>query len=154
MRILARNKIEYHMDFGSWNPCLRFSLFQTFSCRLTFAAFFSLDVNEPPTDIIISPTSFPENSPPGAVIGTIRVNDPDLNSTASCRIIGGDSQHLAVSGLKLVAGNQKVDYEALGSTKSLFVTLRCSDEFNLHLDKSFHIDVTGMPINCLMLGMN
>jgi len=101
-----------------------------------------IDVNEAPTSITISPMTFPENSPPGAVIGTIRVNDPDFNSTASCRIISGDSQHLAISGLKLVAGSQRVDYEALTSMKYLQVTLRCSDEFNLYIDRSFHISVT------------
>ena len=110
---------------------------------------FALDVNEAPKDITISPMTFPENSPPGAIIGTIRVDDPDFNSTASCRIISGDSQHLAISGLKLVAGSQRVDYEALTSMKYLQVTLRCSDEFNLYIDKSFHISVTGILLNYL-----
>ena len=103
------------------------------------------DVNEPPSNIILSPTTLPENSPPGEEIGSILVTDPDVNSTESCRIISGHTDYLAISGLHLVAGSKKVDYEALGSTKNLNVRLRCSDEFGLYLEKEFYISVTGIP---------
>ena len=48
-----------------------------------------------------------------------------------------------MSGRYLVAGQKKVDYEALGSTKNLDVKLRCIDEFGLFFEKRFHITITG-----------
>ncbi len=100
-------------------------------------------MNEAPTDLILSPTTLPENSPAGTRIGSITVVDPDTNSTASCRIIQGSTDYFAVSGLQLVSGTKKVDYESLGSTKMLTVKLRCADEYGLFLDKLFHISITG-----------
>ena len=101
------------------------------------------DVNEAPTSIILAPQTLPENSPAGTRIGSIEVIDPDLNSTASCRIVEGSTEYFAVSGRYLVAGQKKVDYEALGSTKNLDLKLRCIDEFGLFLERRFHITIRG-----------
>ena len=101
------------------------------------------DVNEAPTSIILAPQTLPENSPAGTRIGSIEVIDPDLNSTASCRIVEGSTEYFAVSGRYFVAGQKEVDYEALGSTKNLDVKLKCIDEFGLFFERRFHITITG-----------
>ena len=105
------------------------------------------DVNERPTDIILSSSSIKENSPQGTPVSNISVSDPDdkgprgpwqshscvvLNAANTLFMVNGSSNYLVVTG--------NLNYE---KTASYNVNLRCRDNGKpaLSVDKAVRINV-------------
>ena len=94
-----------------------------------------LSFNDAPTDIVLSNASVAENAP-GAVIGTLTVDDPNAGDTHSFAV--DDARFEVVNGqLKLKAG-QSLDHEAADEVP---VTVTATDGGGLSVVKSFTISV-------------
>ncbi len=103
--------------------------------------------NAPPTDITLSNASIDENSPDGAVIGTLGNNDPDAGDSWSYQIDADPDQMFAISGNRLVLRpGAAPDYEARPSHS---VTVRVTDGSGASHSETFVIAVNDVaePVN-------
>lgn len=104
-----------------------------------------VDVNEPPYDIQLAPTSVKENSPIGTVVGLVTVQDPDTFAQRfHCRLRNDGSGRFGVKlnvstvELFLTGNGLEVNYEKHTSHN---ITLVCSDSGGLSCEKDFVIQV-------------
>ena len=104
-----------------------------------------VDVNEPPYDIQLAPTSVKENSPIGTVVGLVTVQDPDtFPQRFHCRLRNDGSGRFGVKlnvstvELFLTGNGLEVNYEKHTSHN---ITLVCSDSGGLSCEKDFVIQV-------------
>lgn len=118
-----------------------------------FLRFQVLDVNERPTDIILSSRSVPENCPNGTFVSNITVIDPDNRGPQgpwqnhSCRVLSANTPFMvnATGNFLIVTGD--LNYEK----KYIYdVDIRCVDSGNppLSFDKTIQmgiIDVNEKP---------
>lgn len=106
-----------------------------------------LDVNERPTDIVLSSRSVPENSPKGTLVSNISVTDPDDKGPRgpwqnhTCRLLNPANTPFMING----TGNSLVvtgdlNYE---KTNSYRVDIRCFDSGSppLSVDKTVQISI-------------
>ncbi len=99
------------------------------------------DLNEAPTDIIISNTSFDEND--GTVIGTLSTVDQDANNTHTYKVLtyteidGVKTYDVLVEGNTVVVANL-IDYE---TTPSLTIDIEVFDQGGLSFMKTFEFTV-------------
>jgi len=105
------------------------------------------DVNEKPTDIILSSGSVQENSPNGTLVGRISVTDPDNKGPKgswqnhSCVVLNPASTPFKVNGSSnVLVVDGDLNYE---KTKSYNVNLRCRDDGKpaLSVDKTVRVNV-------------
>ena len=102
---------------------------------------FVTNVDEPPTDIVLSRASIEENQPAGSLIGSLTTGSPDSLVTFTYALVGseGASGNAAFfidgTGLKAVA---PLNYE---SKSSYTVRIRSTDQHGLWIEKSFTINV-------------
>ncbi|NDC64411.1 MAG: cadherin repeat domain-containing protein, partial [Planctomycetia bacterium] len=95
------------------------------------------NVNEAPTDIILSASTIPENNAVGAVIGTLSTTDPDtlVSGTGSA-----DNASFTIDGGLLKAA-ASFDFEAKNSYS---IRVRATDAGGLSTEKVFTITVTSV----------
>jgi Cadherin domain len=102
------------------------------------------NVNEPPTDISLSPSSVAENQPSGTTVGTLSTTDPDAGETFTYTLIAGngdtDNTSFSISGNTLQTA-ALFDYETKNSF-SILVQSKDSDE--LPFEKQFNVTVTNI----------
>ncbi|MFJ7669425.1 cadherin domain-containing protein [Lysinibacillus sp. NPDC097195] len=111
----------------------------------TFEKVFTIlitNVNESPTDILLSSNEVFENQPPGTLVGTLSAIDPDANSTFTYSLVIGagdtDNNSFSIAGNSLKT-NSPFDYE---TKNSYSVRVRVTDQGGLSYEKSFTISVT------------
>ena len=109
------------------------------------------NVNEAPTNIVLSGNSVAENSVNGTVIGAISAIDPDAGDSATFSLANDANGLFAISGGNLVVAGP-LDFETANSQQ---ITLRVIDSGGLSYDKSFTIGVTNVneaPTNIVLSG--
>ncbi|TWH96157.1 putative Ig domain-containing protein [Bradyrhizobium daqingense] len=98
------------------------------------------NVNEPPTDVVLSNVSIAENLAIGTVVGRLSAHDQDASETFSYSLLGNADGLFSINGADLVMTGL-LDYETATSHE---VTLRVSDSAGKTFDKTFSISVTNM----------
>ena len=100
------------------------------------------DVNETPTNIVLTPSALPENAGANAVVGTLSTTDVDAGDTFTYTLVAGsgdaDNGAFNINGAELRA-NASFNFE---SKSSYTVRVRSTDAGGLFFEKSFTIDVT------------
>ena len=130
------------------------SLVKTFTITIT-------NVNEQPTDIIVSSNRVDENEPVGTLVGNLSAVDPDAGDSASFQLVSGsgsdDNASFIISGNQLVT-NVAFNYE---SDDSYSIRVRATDSGSLQFEKSFTISIddvneqpTALLIDSTELGEN
>ncbi len=112
---------------------------------LWFEKVFTISVtnlNEAPTNIILSASSVPENQPAGTAVGTLSATDPDAGNTFTYSLVSGigstDNVSFTVSGNQLLTAAM-FNYEVKNSYS---IRLRATDQGGSWYDKVFTITVT------------
>jgi parallel beta-helix repeat protein len=96
-------------------------------------------VNHAPTDITLSNSTVPENSPAGTTVGALTAVDPDSGDSHTFTLLDNAGGRFAISGNSLVvAAGANLDYETAASHQ---VTIRATDSGGLSVDKTFTINV-------------
>lgn len=111
----------------------------------TFSSAFVIEitnVNDAPTDIMLSSSEFVENPAIGSALATITTKDEDQSDTHTYTLIEGDGATdnalFKIDGSKLIA-NGVLDYEA----KSAYsIRLKTTDSGGATFDKSFTLTIT------------
>lgn len=105
--------------------------------------------NNPPTDIVLSGASVPENQPPGTTVGTLSTIDPDADDTFTYTLVSGtgsgDNSSFKVIGNRLQTA-VSFNYEARNRYS---IRIRVTDQGGLWYEKAFMIfvsDVAEPPI--------
>lgn len=118
------------------------------------------DENEAPVDITISNAQILENKPPGTIIGSISITDPDnlgpqgTQQKHACQLTDSSNGMIGIStsnGVnQLTVGTAGVNFEA----KSIVgIIIQCSDPKGLSFQKPFNItvlDVNEAPTNIII----
>ena len=111
------------------------------------------NVNDAPTDIILSNNIIAENTPSATVIGTLSVVDADLADTHTLTLVSGvgstDNALVSIIGNTLQT-NASYNFEL---NDSLFIRIQAADPFNATYTKTFVIVVTDVnenPTNILL----
>ncbi|NBO39040.1 tandem-95 repeat protein [bacterium] len=106
-----------------------------------------LDVNENPTNIVLSQNNINENLPANSVVGTLSATDPDQGSSFTfslgCSTPGADDSQFNVSGTSLRT-SILFDYESKNSY-SLCVKVTDNGTPGLTFEKNFSISVNDTP---------
>ena len=102
------------------------------------------NVNEAPTDIIVSSNSVTENQSSGTVVGNLSTTDVDVGDTFTYALVSGtgdtDNGSFTLSNGQLQT-NASFDFE----TKSSYsIRVRSTDQGNLTFEKVFTITVTNV----------
>lgn len=111
------------------------------------------NVNDAPTDIILSNYLIAENTPSATVIGTLSVVDQDLADTHTLTLVAGagstDNALVSIVGNTLQT-NASYNFE---TNDSLFIRIQANDPLNALYTKTFVIvvtDVNEAPTNILL----
>ena len=119
----------------------------TDSNNLTFEKTFTItinNVNEAPTDIVLSASTLPENAGINATVGTLSATDPDVGTTFTYSLVSGDGAtdngSFNINGAQLRATNS-LNYE---SASSYSVRIQVVDAGGLTFAKVFTIGVTNV----------
>lgn len=117
-----------------------------------------IDINEPPTGVIFSPSEFPfvvEGSPVNTVITTITAIDPDLNDSHRFTLVNDADGAIKLGSIThdrkrrdtfvtlLVANSSKFDFE---KSPNITFTLRVIDNGNQTIDITNYIQVRDRPM--------
>lgn len=112
---------------------------------LTFEKQFAisvLDINEVPTNVMLSNSTVSENSAAGTVIGNLNATDPDVGSSFSYSLVSGfsstDNASFTIVDGQLLAATS-FDFE---SKNSYTVRVRATDQGGLSFDKILTIGVS------------
>jgi ELWxxDGT repeat protein len=99
------------------------------------------DVNEAPTDVILSNNSIPENSGDNALVGTLSSIDADAANTFTYSLATGTGDADNAS-FNIVGSNLRASNNLSFATKSSYsVRIRTTDQDGLFVEKSFVINV-------------
>lgn len=106
------------------------------------------DLNERPTDITLSKNTVLENTPPGTVIGSLSIKDPDnlgpkgVLQTHTCQLKDSANGMIGIAVNQnvnqLTVGPAGVNYEA---NSTIDIRVQCSDPPGLSFEKLFTISV-------------
>ncbi len=97
------------------------------------------EVNDPPTDILLSPTSIPENSATDSFVGDLSTDDVDANDTFIYALIEDAGGRFKLSGSRIeVANGTLLDYEA---ATSHVIRVRTQDAAGAPFEKTLTIGV-------------
>ena len=110
---------------------------------LLILVFIFKDVNEKPTDILLSTHTTNENLVQGSLLGNITMVDEDENTMTSCEILQDGQGRVSVNETMLIAGAISTNYEE-DSSMILGISLKCCDQFGLCVTKNFSIEIKGM----------
>ncbi|HZL91347.1 MAG TPA: PKD domain-containing protein [Pirellulaceae bacterium] len=109
--------------------------------------------NAPPTDILLSNASVPENSATGTVVGDLSAVDPNSGDTFTFTLLDSAEGRFAIFGHELrVADGTLLDYET-NTNHSILV--RVTDAAGATFEKTLTIQVTNvneMPFNLALAG--
>ncbi len=101
------------------------------------------DINETPSDIILSETTVDENEPVGTIVGILTSTDPDAGSIFSYDLVGGtgsdDNSSFTVDGDELQT-NEIFDFE----TKSTYLIRIETSDGSLTYEEEFAISVNNV----------
>lgn len=136
-QLLAKNDLDYEVK-SSYSVRIQSadqsgaSFVKSFTITLT-------DVNETPTNLLLSNSSVPENAGVNAVVGTLSTVDPDNGESFTYAFAGGqgdtDNQLFNISG-NLLRANQSLDF----STQSSYsVRVSTTDGVGNTFERSFEI---------------
>jgi hypothetical protein len=132
--------------------------------KLVFAYTVSVSDNNPPTDISLSPSTVPENSAAGTVVGLLSAMDPDAGDTFSYSLINDAAGRFSVVGNELrvigglnfeVAATHNITVQVTDSSGDTYsevipVTITNINEpptaINLTNDKVLHTASTGSVV--------
>ena len=138
--------------------CLKDELFDFI---ILFSSLYFKDVNEPPTDLILT-NSFVRENKNNSIVGVIKVVDPDVNQRHDCRIFRNSAQneslfHIDASTSPPILKTAKpLDFE---SSPYHYIDIVCKDDVGkknqeIHeKEKQFKIDVIGKEMFVFMLEM-
>jgi hypothetical protein len=102
------------------------------------------NVNESPTDIVLSSNSVAENQPAGTTVGSFTTTDPDAGNTFTYSLVGGtgstDNGSFTISGNSLKTA-AVFDYEAKNSYS---IRVRSTDQGGLWTEKQFTVIVANV----------
>ncbi len=102
------------------------------------------DINEAPSDIMLSGSSIAENLPVNTVIGTLSTADPDENDSHIYTLVSGtgsdDNTHFNISGNRLRT-DESFNFE---TASSYTLRLRSTDAGGRWIEKVFIITVTNV----------
>jgi hypothetical protein len=119
------------------------------------------DVNELPTNVLLSKNNIDENNTVGAIVGTLITTDPDNYTTFTYALVAGtgstDNASFGISGSSLTAG-AAFNFE----TKSSYsIRVRSTDHGGLSLEQAFTITVnnanetpTGISLSATSIAEN
>jgi hypothetical protein len=96
-----------------------------------------VDVNDAPTNILLSVNTINENSSINTVIGTLSASDEDAGASHTFSIVGGDTSSFNINGNQL-RSSEVFNHEVKASYS---VTIRATDNGGLTYDKSLSISV-------------
>ncbi|HEY9706140.1 MAG TPA: cadherin domain-containing protein, partial [Allocoleopsis sp.] len=126
----------------------------TFEKQLTIGI---TNVNESPTNLILSNTNIAENQAIGTVIGNLTTTDPDLNNTFTYSLVTGtgatDNALFSISNNQLKA-NQSFNFE---TKNSYSIRVQTKDQGGLTFEKQLTIGVTNVnesPTNLILSNPN
>jgi hypothetical protein len=110
---------------------------------LTDVAINVTNVNEPPSDIVLSNTAIPE-AQANPVVGTLTATDPEGGAITFALTAGGANFRLDLTNpLKpTLVGTTTFDVDAPGAAKSYSVTVKATDSTGLSFSKTFTITIT------------
>ena len=110
------------------------------------------DVNENPTDIVLSETSFFEDNDIGHELSIISVIDPDLNDSYSLVIVNdfGDFEKFEIIDNKLKL-TQSISFD---EHETLSIKIIAEDSGGLTFSKEFIINVLESTLNTSNIGLN
>jgi len=96
--------------------------------------------NSPPTDITLSNSSVPENSPGGTLVGTLSAVDPDAGETFDFELLNSAGGRFVLNGAQLlVAATAALDFETQTSHS---ITVQVTDSAGHVFSRSLVIPVT------------
>jgi hypothetical protein len=102
----------------------------------------TVNQNDPPTDIVLVPSSIPENKPAGTVIGTLTAADPDPADSHTFTLVAGDGSadnaKVSIDGSSIESA-ASYDFE---SDDQLAIRVRATDEAGESLERAFTVTVT------------
>ena len=108
----------------------------------------------PPTDILISNASIPENAPVGTLVGTLTSRDPNRGDTFSYSMANGlgdiDNARFQIVGDQLFA-LETFDYE---TNQFFFIRVASTDSANLTYEEIILISVVNVNETPLTIGLN
>lgn len=114
----------------------------------------ALNVNEAPTDLILSNNEIQENSAQGTAIGTLSASDPDLNDEFTYSIPAdtnySDNSKFIVEGNILKSG-ESFNYEVKHQYN---IKVRVTDKGGLYFEKAFTINITDVDEAPTDIGIN
>ncbi len=97
--------------------------------------------NDPPSDILLTPSSVPDKLPAGSTVGRLSTIDPDLNETYTYSFVNGegdqDNASFTIAGNQL-QNNAKIDF---ATKNSYAIRIRTTDQGGLFFEKEFIITV-------------
>ena len=96
-----------------------------------------VNVNDAPTNILLSVNTINENSSINTVIGTLSASDEDAGASHTFSIVGGDTNSFNINGNQL-RSSEVFNHEVKASYS---VTIRATDSGGLTYDKSLNISV-------------
>ncbi len=112
------------------------------------------NVNEPPTDIALTPPSVVENAANSTIVGNLASNDPDSPDPQNFALLDNAGGRFTLVGDQLVVANgAAIDFETATSHS---VTVQVTDASGLSLTKSLNINVIDAndPISDILLSSN
>jgi hypothetical protein len=105
---------------------------------------FELELNNAPTDILLSTSTIAENLPVGTAVGMLTTVDPDLSDTHTYSFCGGtDDASFALAGNTLYTAAM-FNYEV---QNTFHICIRSTDAGGQFIDKAFQILVQGVNEN-------
>ena len=113
------------------------------------------NVNEAPTDEILTGGTIAENSANGTVVGSVGGIDPDAGAVLTYALIDNAGGRFAIdanTGVITVADGTLLDFE---TATSHGISVRVTDQGGLSFDKNFTIAVTNMneaPTDGILIG--
>jgi PKD repeat protein len=121
---LVSNRIFNYESKSSFSITIKATDQNNLSYQKTFTITVT-NVNDPPTNIALTKSSFPENAPAGTVVGTFRTVDEDAGSTYSYSFVtgGADNASFTITDSTLKTAIV-ADYE---TKKSFIINVKTSD---------------------------
>lgn len=101
------------------------------------------NVNDAPTDILLSNNAIPETAVLGTTVGTFSATDVDVGDTATFTLMEGDVDSFAIDGNKLRT-TVEFNYD-IESTYS--ITVRATDSEGAYFEKGFTINISDSGVN-------
>ncbi len=101
------------------------------------------NVNESPTDIVLSNSSINENSPEGTVVGTFSTTDPDMGDSFTYELVTGDNddhEAFTIVGDQLRT-NSSLDFE---TQSSYSIRVQTTDSVGASYSEVFTINVNNI----------